>query len=307
MGMFAISELGRTTVDTVRIGSGELKAWFAVRGAELVRLTYRDVDLLWHGDPVWWDFRAPLLFPVVGRSPENAIRIDGHEHPMPPHGFARDRIVAVDVANPDGATFSLRADDGSRRHYPFEFRLVVAATLDATTLKIATTVENAGDRPMPFQFGYHPGFVWPLPGAQRDRHVCRFEKAETAPTRRNDLPSGMLRPERFPAPLDGRTLTPTDKLFETGAVQFEKLASRRVWYGPADGRGLDIRFPDSPHLGVWTKPGAPFLCIEPWQGLAEVQGADGELARRPGTRILAPGERADYRLETSVDVADPGS
>ncbi len=306
MGNDTKSALKGNSVDTIRIGSGELTAWFAVRGAELVRLTHHGVDLLWHGDPAWWDFRAPLLFPVVGRSPDNAIRIDGRPYPMPPHGFARDRNFSVDRTGPDSATLSLGVDDESRARYPFAFRLVIAAAIDAAALTITATVENAGDAPMPFQFGYHPGFVWPLPGAARDRHVCRFERPETAPTRRNDLPSGMLRPERFPAPLDGRTLTPTDRLFETGAVQFEALASRRVWYGPAGGRGLDIKFPDSPHLGVWSKPGAPFLCIEPWQGLAEVQGADGELVRRPGTRVLAPGGSAAYRLVTSVDVADPG-
>lgn len=293
-------------METVRIEAGELTAWFAVRGAELVRLTYRGNDLLWHGDPAWWDFRAPLLFPVIGRSPDNAIRVDGHAYPMPPHGFARDRDFSVDRTAQANAALSLRADAISQTHYPFSFRLIVAADVDATALTITTTVENAGDAPMPFQFGYHPGFMWPLPGETRDRHVCRFEMPETAPTRRNDLPSGMLRPERFPAPLDGRTLTPTDRLFGTGAVQFETLASRRVWYGPEGGRGLDIRFPDCPHLGIWTKPGAPFLCIEPWQGLAEVQGADGELACRPGSRVLAPGERAAYRLVTAVDVADPG-
>jgi galactose mutarotase-like enzyme len=294
-------------VDTIKVGSGDLTAWFAIRGAELVRLTHRGLDLLWHGDPAWWDFRAPLLFPVIGRSPENTIRVNGNPYPMPPHGFARDRNFTVDRSAPDGARFSLSADDISRRHYPFAFRLVVEVTVDAKTLTIATTVENVGDEPMPFQLGYHPGFVWPLPGAARDRHVCRFEKPETASTRRNDLPSGMLRPERFASQVDGRTLTPTDRLFETGAVQFETLASRRVWYGPQGGRGLDIAFPDSPHLGVWTKPGAPFLCIEPWQGLAEVQGADGELVRRPGTQILPPGESAAYRLVTEVDVADPGN
>ena len=43
-------------------------------------------------------------------------------------------------------------------------------------------------------------------------------------------------------------------------------------------------------LGVWSKPsGAPFLCIEPWQGYASPAEFDGTLADKPGIMSIAPG------------------
>ena len=50
---------------------------------------------------------------------------------------------------------------------------------------------------------------------------------------------------------------------------------------------------DFPHLTLWTKPAAPFLCIEPWAGEPDADGFAGELAARASTRLLAPGATAE--------------
>lgn len=94
----------------------------------------------------------------------------------------------------------------------------------------------------------------------------------------------------------GRRLALDDSLFAAGALHFETVASRCVWFGQEGEEGISVGFPDSPQLGIWTKPGAPFLCIEPWQGLAENETSDGSLAQRSGVRVLAPSETARYRL-----------
>ncbi len=92
-------------------------------------------------------------------------------------------------------------------------------------------------------------------------------------------------------------------MFAAGALHFETVASRRVWFGPAGEAGVSVRFPDSPQLGIWTKPGAPFLCIEPWQGFAEAETSDGSLEKRPGVQFLAPGKQAQYRLSVDFNTA----
>ena len=104
---------------------------------------------------------------------------------------------------------------------------------------------------------------------------------------------GLLAPERVPTPIVDRVLALRDALFADDALILDALASRRVTYGTANGPRLAIGFDDLPMLGVWTKPhDAGFVCIEPWQGVADPAGFDGELGRKPGiVTIGAGGER----------------
>ena len=36
---------------------------------------------------------------------------------------------------------------------------------------------------------------------------------------------------------------------------------------PASQVSIRVEFPDFPHLGLWSKQGDDFICIEPWQGM----------------------------------------
>jgi galactose mutarotase-like enzyme len=280
----------------IQIGNSTIAARFALRGAELVSLEWQGTQTLWQRDPAWWDACAPLLFPVIGRSKGGAVSIAGKSYPMPPHGFFRDRDCTLVAHDAQSATFEQKDDAQTRLHYPFAFNLRVEVRVEATGLAMSATVRNDSDETMPYCFGYHPGFVWPQEAALRSRYVCLFEKHETAPIRRADVASGLLKPQSFPSPVVGQSLAPDDSMFAAGALHFETLASRRVWFGPEGAEGIAVRFPDCPQLGIWTKPGAPFLCIEPWQGLAETETSDGSLERRPGVRFLAAGAAARHRL-----------
>jgi galactose mutarotase-like enzyme len=287
----------------VALESGAWHAEIRTQGAELVVLRRGARDLLWRQDPKWWEWTAPILFPVVARSPDATVRVDGKPYPMPPHGFARDRDFRVLERDAARVKLELVDDARTRIHYPFAFALRFDIRVDPTGISIAAEIENHDARPMPFGFGYHPAFVWPNEGDARAGHVCLFERDETATIRRGDMQTGLLRKARFANPIVGRRLALDDSLFVPGALQFDVLASRRLWFGRPGEEGLDIGFPDSPHLGIWTKPGAPYLCVEPWQGFAEEEGADGELVRRPGARLLEPGGRTAYRLSVGLSAA----
>jgi galactose mutarotase-like enzyme len=284
----------------VGLEAGDWRAEIRTQGAELLTLRRGDRDLLWRQDPKWWEWTSPILFPVIARSIDATVRIDGKPFPMPPHGFARDREFQVLERDAARVRLELVDDAQTRIHYPFAFALRFDISLDAGGILIAAEIENRDKRPMPFGFGYHPAFVWTQDTATRAQHVCLFERDEPATIRRGIMETGLLRKARFPNPIVGRRLDLDDSLFVPGALQFDVLASRRLWFGRPGEEGLDIGFPDSPHLGIWTKPGAPYLCVEPWQGFAEEEGADGELSRRPGTRMLEPGERATYRLSVGL-------
>jgi galactose mutarotase-like enzyme len=91
-----------------------------------------------------------------------------------------------------------------------------------------------------------------------------------------------------------------DQLFEKDVVMFDDLASRRVRYGAGQGPRIEVRFDGMPQLGVWTKPGAGFICIEPWQGFADPQGFGGDFRDKPGLAFLPPGTDREFAMTVSL-------
>ena len=274
----------------IRIAGPALAAEINPLGAELT--TLRDAegrDLLWDGDPAFWTGRAPVLFPIVGAAAGGVIRVDGQEYSLPQHGFARRRLWTLVEQSDAAATFRLEADDATRAVYPFEFGLDLRFAIDAAGLSMAATLSNPGTRDLLAAFGFHPALRWPLPGgADRAAHRVRFAEEEPAPIRRIDA-DGLVLPQAFPSPVQGRDLALDDALFAGGALIFDRLASRRLTYGAPGGTTLAISFPDMPMLGLWMKPGADYLCIEPWQGHADPVGFTGDYADKPGIVRIAAG------------------
>ena len=142
---------------------------------------------------------------------------------------------------------------------------------------------------MPASLGFHPGFSWPLPsGNARSKHFIEFEHEEPAPIRRIDA-QGLLLPQSQATPIAGRKLMLTDDLFEQDVVILDTLSSRRVLYGTDSGPKVEVGFPTASYLGIWTKPGAPFICIEPWQGITDPSNFDGDFFAKPGIFVVEPG------------------
>ena len=157
---------------------------------------------------------------------------------------------------------------------------------------------------MPFSFGFHPAFAWPLPGnAAKDAHRVVFAKDEPAPIRRIDTKTLCLRTEPQRSPVEGKVLSPKAELFEADALIWDRLESRSLTFGAPGGAALKLDFPDCPNLGIWQKPGAPFLALEPWHGYNDPQGFEGDFREKPGVLSLPPGESHEFRL--SIEVSPP--
>lgn len=274
----------------VRIGSGALAAAIDPLGAELSSLTDAGGrELMTDADPAFWSGRAPILFPVVGKPAGETIRVDGRAYPMKQHGFARRMEFALVARLTDLAIFALTDSPATRAVYPFAFRLEVAFRLRGATLEVDVSIENRSPGPMPASFGFHPAFAWPLPyGGDRADHRIVFDRDEPEPPR-TLTPDGQIGPSPRPSPLDDRTLRLADDLFTADALIWDEVRSQRVTYGASDGPRLEIAFPDTPMLGVWTKPGASFVCIEPWHGIADPEGFTGEFRDKPGVFAIPPG------------------
>ena len=288
--------------DLVTIANGAFTARINPLGAELWSLAdRRGREYMTDADPRFWTGHAPLLFPIVGALRNGTYRLDEREYALPKHGFARTSRFAVADARPDHVRFRLEDSEATRAVWPFAFALDAEFTLEGATLATAVTVHNTGERPMPFSFGFHPAFAWPLPdGGPKGGHRVVFASHEPAPVRRIDPASGTLRTQPEPTPVAGRELAPAARLFEADALIWDRLESRSLTFAGETGPSLAIGFPDSPYLGIWQKPGAPYLAIEPWQGFNDPEDFAGELTEKPGIVVLPAGAMRRFRLEVTV-------
>jgi galactose mutarotase-like enzyme len=289
----------------IEIASDALSAAINPYGAELTHL--RDADgreLMTDADPAFWTGHAPILFPVIGVTNGGVVRYDGVEHPMRKHGFARHLLFDVVQAEPNRAVLELTDSEQTRPEYPFAFRLEIGFRIDGATLTLEARIENREDGFLPCQFGFHPAFAWPLPyGEDRAAHRITFDADEPGELRRI-LPDGLIAEGRRPSPLSARELRLEDSLFEEDALVWDPVHSSRVTYGAPNGPHFDIRFPDTPRLGIWTKPkpadgpGPRFICVEPWHGMADPEGFTGDFRAKPGVFEIAPGD--EKRIAMSV-------
>ncbi len=288
--------------DLIAISSEGLTARINPFGAELSSLSdAAGREYMTDADPAFWSGRAPLLFPIVGALAEDTLRLDAQAYPMPKHGFARRSAFTVIEAGAGRAVFRLEDNAETRASYPFAFALEMAFTLTGMTLAMVATVRNTGDVALPFSFGFHPAFAWPVPGggAKADHRIV-FERAEPQPIRRIDKTTGLLLPEGAPTPVAGEDLALDSELFRADALIWPDLASRRLSYGAEGGAWLDVAFPDTPMLGLWQVTGARYICIEPWQGHSDPEGFGGDFREKPGVVSLEPGASRSFRMDVTV-------
>ncbi len=287
--------------DLITIANDQLTGAINPFGAELTSL--KDAagrELMTNADPAFWTGHAPILFPVVGVVNAGVIRLDGRDYPMPKHGFARHSAFTLVDQSATSATFRLTDSDETRAAYPFAFALDIVFTLDGATLSIEAQVRNTGDVTLPASFGFHPAFAWPLPyGQDRADHRIMFESEEPDALRVIASDGTIAREERA-SPLDGRDLFLRDDLFATDALVWDDVKSHAVIYGAPMGPHLAIAFPDTPKLGIWTKPGAAYVCVEPWHGIADPTGYTGEYRDKPGVFEVAAGDTKHIGMSVTL-------
>ncbi|MDE2017786.1 MAG: aldose 1-epimerase family protein [Hyphomicrobiales bacterium] len=285
----------------VTLHSGSARLVVARRGAEAKAWSIGGQDLLWSGDLAFWGETAPILFPVVGWLADG-VRIGGKRHPLGLHGFARGRDFRIEAAEARHVRLALEDDSNTRALYPFAFRMTVDYRLKTDALEVVLNVENRGAAPMPYACGLHPGFRWPLTGGGRDDSKIVFSHHEAA-----QVPviatGGLIGRATKPIPIKGRTLPLSDALFANDAVCFIDAKSDSLRYVDAKGAAIAMEFQDFPHLALWSRPGAGFVCIEAWTGHSDPQGFSGELSDKPSMRTLAPGKSGRHRATYSFHPA----
>jgi galactose mutarotase-like enzyme len=287
--------------DSHTLRSDGATATILAHGAELCSLQNgHGLELLWQAGPEWRR-HAPLLFPIVGKLKNDELRHRGKTYKMTQHGFARDHRFEWIEREPDRCTLVLTDNAATCQRYPFAFRLAVTYALQQADLDVTLEIANPSEEILPASIGAHPAFNWPLlPGLEKQAYTLTFANEEPAPVQR--LKDGLLRSAPEPTPVHGKTLALSERLFDDDAVIMDRLASTAVRYAADRGPSIEMFWDGFPELGVWSKPGgAPFVCIEPWHGMASPADFDGEFSDKPGVMHIGPGEKRilRYRIRAS--------
>lgn len=262
------------------------------RGAELQSIYHKgsQTEYMWSGDPAVWAKHSPLLFPIVGTLKDNIYYYEGKPYQLPRHGFARDRDFAVEMQASDSIRFLLKSDAASLKVFPFAFELRISYDVIGGVLTTTYHVTNPDKTPLYFSVGGHPAFKVPLaPDTTYTDYYLEFDQTENAP-RWPISKDGLIERESQPLLDNTNKLPLTKDLFAKDALVFKGLKSTSVTLKSAgDSRGLTLVFPGFPFLGIWAAPGADFVCIEPWCGIADSVDSNQQWTDKEGINKLDAG------------------
>ncbi|MBP1045783.1 aldose 1-epimerase family protein [Enterococcus sp. BWM-S5] len=277
---------------TVIIENDQLIATIAEEGAELISLKSKEsgLEYIWQGDPEFWGRHAPVLFPFVGRLKEGRYSYQGKTYPMGQHGFARDQVFEVIEKGDEMISLSLKSSETTRKIYPFDFELVLTYKLEESAIIVGYQVINSGKEELLFSIGGHPAFNIPIEDQLSfTDYYLSFEP----------------KVDRIQLPLEGpfvdlehKTLGQTSvdydlkrSLFEKDALIYETPGKTEISFKSDKSKhSVSLSYDDIPFVGIWSPYGveAPFVCIEPWWGIADKVGSTGELIKKFAINRLAP-------------------
>jgi galactose mutarotase-like enzyme len=260
-------------------------------GAQLHSLITKDdgYEYLWQGNPDIWYGQAPVLFPVIGQLFEDKFRYNGKEYPLAKHGFARKMLFEAADVEGARAVFILRSNDETRGMFPFEFEFAVCFELVGRAIKVTHTVTNLDDKTMYFSCGAHPGFNCAI------GDYLEFEESEEGAQVEKIDKDNIIVGRKFNVELEeGKRLRLTTDLIAEDALIFSELNSNVVVL-KSDNSERTIRFDfgDAPFLGIWAKPNAPYVCIEPWYGVNDDRIRYEDVSQKRGIQSLEPEESFD--------------
>ena len=260
------------------------------KGAELQSVRNSGVEYLWQADAKFWGKHAPVLFPVVGELKGGKYIFNNTEYKLPRHGFARDKTFDTEQKDSTCAIFTLKSDEQTFSVYPFEFIFHVEYHLNDKELSCTYTVQNINDHIMFFSVGGHPAFNVPLnKNLSYTDYFLQFENDDEL--KRYLLQNGLLSSETETIQLNNKALQLKPELFNKDAIVLKHIGSKTITLKTdKDAAGLKFNFEGFPYFGIWAAKDAPFVCLEPWCGVADNIHHDNNLKTKEGINELAAGK-----------------
>lgn len=257
-------------------------------GAELISFKKKDREYLWQSDPEVWARYAPVLFPIVGKLKTNEFVYDNRNYHLPQHGFARDKEFTMVAKSSTSLEYELTADKGTLENYPFHFSLRILYELNGNKLTVKYRIYNPDKKDLLFSIGAHPGFNCSFGSEALSDHYLEFDnKTELVCERLQD---GLLSGKQYVVKLNNHRLQLNPQLFENDALVLRNAQVKKVVLGSnKSGEKLTMTCSDWPYFGIWTKKGSDaFVCLEPWQGIADSTLSNGQIQKKEGINRLEP-------------------
>lgn len=276
----------------IQLENDRLRVSVSQKGAELTSLfdKRQAYEWLWQADPAHWAKHAPVLFPFIGCVKDGTYSHKGQTYPMTKHGFARDLVFEIESQEQDELCMVLKSSEKTLSMYPFDFELRLHYRLEANGLSMLHEVKNTGMDKLYFSLGGHPAFNCAM---DTEHWRIAFEHPENLESTCIDLKSGLILDTLKPLGNQVSELPLSRGLFEEDALIFEHLSSKKVMLiGPAHWQQLTFEFGDFPTLAFWTPSAtqAPFICLEPWFGMADKVTHRGILSEKYGVVALEAGQ-----------------
>ena len=284
----------------IQIENDHLVVRINEKGAELQSVQLNALEYLWQADPNYWGKHAPVLFPIIGELKDGKYIFENKEYHLPRHGFARDKMFEATQTSSSSAIFTLHNNADTLAVYPFQFIFQVQYEIKEYTLYCSYIVQNINDGDLYFSVGGHPAFRVPLnEKLQYEDYTLAFNKDTSL--KRFLLNNGLTDDKTEIVVLDDKKLHLKSSLFYDDAIVLKHISSDQIkLYSDKDPHGLTFRFEGFPYFGIWAAKDAPFVCLEPWCGIADNIHHDYQLKNKEGINQLAAG--AKWKRTWSVEL-----
>lgn len=248
---------------------------------------------MWSGDPAYWGRVSPVLFPIVGRLMNDQYKMDDQTFELTQHGFLRDVNFALYEETKYTVAFEYESRGRHVKQYPYEFTARIRYELLENGLKISWEIDHDGEDTMYFSIGGHPAFRVPLVEGEQaaDYSLTLTPSTEHLPVQ-YELRNSLVREKGKGIEIEPIQLRP--ELFQHDAMIFSHI--NRVSLTSRAGHGVEVDLTGFPFVGIWSpydqEKGtmAPFVCIEPWYGIADMEGTNGEYKEKFGIQTLEMNE-----------------
>jgi len=286
----------------IQLQNTKLKANFSELGAELISLVNLTTgkEIIWQGNPDFWSGQSPVLFPTVGALKDDRYIFDGQTYEMPRHGFARRKVFEVKNSSENEVVFQLYSDDETLKFYPFEFSLEIRYTLTENKLTVSYNVKNKSEKEMYFSLGAHPGFAVDTEnGLKYDDYEIAFSDDEQLEI--HPLMDNLISKETQTIELKNKALPLSYELFANDALVMTTMKSKElILRNNQNENQVIFTFSNFPYFGIWAAKKADFVCLEPWQGIADLEDHNQELTEKFG--ILKLGINEEWKGDWAVEI-----
>jgi galactose mutarotase-like enzyme len=279
----------------IELKSGLLSIEINPLGAELISFRKQNTNFIWKIDETFWNKTSPVLFPIVGRLRNDIYKIHDKTYQLTRHGFARELLFEIEKQSPNSVTFLLKDSAETLEKFPFQFELRISYTLEENSLKFTYNIKNKSKEKMPFSIGAHPAFSIDL---HQSKYSILFE-SETKLVN-HELENELFSGKTTQIKLINSTLPLNYSFFEKDALVLKDLKTREITIYKDNNPYLRFDLGGFPHLGIWTKSNAPFLCIEPWCGYADKFDSNGDIFEKEAIQILQEEETFSTYFSTEI-------